>query len=274
MRVGAHIHRPVGPLAGLVDCIWLWQGYASPQPKERVLPSGTLDLVINLRDDRLRVYDRDDPARCDVYSGTMISGATSGYLVIHTPPIADVVGVHFKPGGAAPFLGIPAGELEDGHASLDALWGTRAGRLRERLLESPTRDERIRLIEAFLLERASRRAHHPDVALALAAIEERSVARVAELCARTGLSAKRLIALFRDEVGMAPKTFWRIRRFQAALRDLRERARSPGASGVATDLGYFDQAHMIRDFRAFTGFTPRTYLRLGVDRPNHVPHPG
>ena len=272
MRATAQIHRPRGPLADFVECIWFWHNDASYARKERVLPSGTLDIVVHLGDEPLRVYDRADPERVFSYPGIMIAGAHSGYFVIDPPPRGAVLGVHFKPGGAFPFLGVQAGELENAHANLEAIWGHRAWWLRERLLEATTHAERIRCTEAFLLERAARHLErHPDVAEALAAIEGAKVSSVAELRARTGLSAKRLIALFHDQVGIGPKSLWRIRRFQAALRQI-ECARASRGAEIAARLGYFDQAHMLRDFRDFTGMSPRAYLLAGSDRPNHVPH--
>ncbi|WP_394827652.1 DUF6597 domain-containing transcriptional factor [Pendulispora albinea] len=274
MRMDARIHRPKGPLAGFVDCIWSWQNDGGGQPKERVIPSGALAIAIHLGEDRVRISERGDAARFVSHGGSAITGAHSRYFVIQTPPRPSVMGVLFKPGGAFPFLGVEAGDLEDAHVDLEALWGPRARRLRERLLETSDLAARVRLIEAALLEGAVRSLERtPAVALALEAMEQPDFTRVADLRARTGLSAKRLIALFRDEVGIGPKTYWRIRRFQAALRSL-ERARTPRGAEVAAQLGYFDQAHMIRDFQAFAGLSPQGYLRAGVDRPNHVPHDG
>jgi AraC-like DNA-binding protein len=266
------MHRPVGPLAAAVQCIWCWGEPDVAERRERVLPAGTLDIVFNLRDDRLRVCDRDDAGRSDVLPGTLITGVQSRYLVVPAPPGAAILGIHFRPGGAAALLGIPAGDLEDAYAGLDSLWGAGARRLRERLAEASSRADRVHLVESFLLGRAAPRlAPHPRVALALEALDDPTVLRVADLRARTGLSAKQLIALFRDEVGIAPKTFWRIHRFQAAVRRL-EGAPARGGAELAADLGYFDQAHLIRDFQAFAGLSPRAYLERRPHRPNHVPH--
>ncbi|WP_437774467.1 DUF6597 domain-containing transcriptional factor [Sorangium sp. So ce1097] len=117
----AHIHRPGPPLADFVDCFWLWEAYTAPAPKERALPSGTLDLIINLRETRLGIFDRDDITSFERFPGIMISGARAGYFVIDTAPRASVMGVHFKPGDAFSFLGVPAGALEGKHAALEAL---------------------------------------------------------------------------------------------------------------------------------------------------------
>ncbi|WAS94618.1 AraC family transcriptional regulator [Nannocystis punicea] len=265
----AQLHRPGPPLGEFVDCFWSWDCYTAPAPRERALPSGTVDIVINLRDDRLRVFDRSD--RAALFPGIMVSGAHAGYFVIDTAPCAAVMGVHFKPGGAAPFLGVPAGALTGGHFALAAIWGASATTLRERLLEAAGPDERFRLLARFLLARLARPPRrHPAVAYALRAFDDPDLGSVAEVLTRTGVSAKRLLALFRDEVGLAPKAFWRVRRLQAALRRLDADRPARGAD-LAAELGYCDQSHFDREFRELTGLSPRAYRAQGVERPNHVP---
>ncbi|PCC71613.1 AraC-type DNA-binding protein [Nannocystis exedens] len=265
----ALLHHPGPPLGEFVDCFWAWECYTGPAPRERALPSGTVDIVINLRDDSLRVFDRFD--RASRFPGIMVSGAHAGYFVIDTAPCAAVMGVHFRPGGAAPFLGVSAGELTGGHFALEALWGATAARLRERLLAAAGPGERFRLLERFLLARLARPPRrHPAVTYALRAFDDPDLGSVAEVLAHTGLSAKRLLALFRDEVGLAPKAFWRVRRLQAALRRLDGGGPVRGAD-LAAELGYCDQSHFDREFRELTGLSPRAYRAQGVERPNHVP---
>ncbi len=120
--------RAPGPaLAEFVELFWSWDGYAPPRGMERRLPTGTLELVVNLRADRLRVYDPDDTGRARTLSGSVVSGPHSGHFVIDTACQASMVGVHFRPGGARPFLPLPADRLRDLHVSVPALWG-RGGR--------------------------------------------------------------------------------------------------------------------------------------------------
>src|SRR5438093_5227001 len=90
------------------------------------MPSGTLELVINLHEDEFRIYD---PVRTDEYrrmSGAIVSGAYSGFFVIDTLQHASIVGGHFRPGGALPLLGSSPRELADAHVDLETLWGRRA----------------------------------------------------------------------------------------------------------------------------------------------------
>jgi AraC-like DNA-binding protein len=88
--------------------------------------------------------------------------------------------------------------------------------------------------------------------------------------AQVGLSARRFIDVFGGEVGLTPKLFCRVRRFQKVLRGVAHGRRADWAA-VAADCGYFDQAHFIHDFRAFSGLSPTAYLTQRTEHLNHVP---
>ena len=96
---------------------------------------------------------------------------------------------------------------------------------------------------------------------------------VAEVTGLIGLSPRRFIQVFSAEVGLTPKLFCRIRRFQRVVRHIAKEERVEWAD-VAADCGYFDQAHFIHDFRAFSGINPTTYLAQRTEHLNHVPIPG
>jgi AraC-like DNA-binding protein len=267
---------PSPPLSQFVDLLWLYEGYTQPHAKERILPTGEMQIVINLLEDRSYVYDRDDTNRCQTFRGSLLSGAHSQYQVVGTAQQASVMGVHFRPGGAYPFLRRPAGELRDTNVSLDALWGRAAIELRDRLLEAATHQARFDILERVLIAELARGfgRHGLDqngpVRFALrqfmAAPHVTTMAAVGE---QIGFSPKRFIQLFRDETGFTPKVFCRIRRFHRAL-DRMEGRKSVEWANVALDCGYFDQAHFIHDFRAFSGINPSSYLAHGTPHRNHV----
>lgn len=264
-------HTPSPPLSDFVATFWLWESeIAPPHQLERLLPTGTVELVINLHEDETRIYENEDPARYSRHDGAVLCGPHSGHFVIDTASQKQVLGIHFRPGGAFPFLPLPADELQNQHVSLDALWGRNS--LRERLLGVPTTAEKFRILEAALLERRRRAlARHPAVALALREISAApECCLVGELCDRAGLSSRRFIELFRSQVGLTPKLFARVRRFQQVLSRIR-----PGQPvdwlEVALGAGYYDQAHFIHDFRDFSGMTPVAYSSLCTEHQNHVP---
>lgn len=258
-------HSPPPPLNQYVELIWRYQ--ASPSPphsRERLLPMGTSELVINLRDERMRVYSIE--GREQASSVALIAGPHSECFVIDTDPQADFLGVHFRAGGVFPFA--PAAELHNAHAGIEDLWGRRRiEELRDRLLSAHGVESQFRIVEEWLL-RWLPVGRHAAVAYAIG--ELRALRPVADVCSATGLSHRRFIELFRREVGMTPKLFSRVERFQSVVRQV-HRAREIDWAGVALDCGYYDQPHFVQDFKSFAGLTPGEYERLRTDHQNHVP---
>jgi methylphosphotriester-DNA--protein-cysteine methyltransferase len=253
------LSRAPGPaLSGFVERLWLLRD-APPHSYERILPSGTLELVVNVADNAIWIHPAgsDRPQR---YSGAVVSGAYSRFFGIETRAHASMLGVHFKPGGAFPFLGVAARELSDRHVDLESLWGSGARLLRERLCSAQAPAEQFRILEDALRERlnpAVRR--HPVVPYLLAQLE-RPDTGVRELAAHLQMSHRRLIEVFCLEVGMTPKLFSRIRRFEHAAARV-TRASRPGWAQLALAAGYCDQSHLIGDFVRFSGFAPLDFVR-------------
>jgi AraC-like DNA-binding protein len=230
-----------------------------------------MGLVINLHDDLTRIYDRQQPDQFQSYRGSVISGAHSAYTILDSTGQARMLGVEFKPGGALPFLGLPAAELHNQTLSLEAIWGAAAQRLRDDLLAAATPAQRFALLEAALLARLHpERMAHPAVGYALAALHSAPLTpTMAAVTERIGLSQTRFIQVFREAVGLAPKQYCRVRRFQHVLRALEGDAPVKWAE-LAQRSGYFDQAHLIHDFHAFAGLTPTAYLALRGAERNHI----
>ncbi|MGO4880211.1 MAG: DUF6597 domain-containing transcriptional factor [Bryobacteraceae bacterium] len=267
-----HHHAPGPPLGQFVQLFWLYEGYSQPHDKERLLPDGSMELVVNLNEDRVRAYDPHQTDKFHTLRGAVMVGAHSEFFVIDTAGQYSVAGVHFKPGGAFPFFDPPANELHNAMVSLEDLWGPLARQLRERLLEAATPEAKLRVMQQTLLAKAAERLdRHPAVAFALDQFRGVPHARtIAEVTDQIGLSAKRFIEVFRGEVGLTPKLFCRVRRFQRALR-IASTGRAVEWAAVAADCGYFDQAHFIHDFRAFSGINPSTYVAQRTAHLNHVP---
>jgi len=254
-------YKPKPPLSKFVDTFWLFEGHNSENKTERILPTGTLELAINLRQNELRFYDAVRPENCSRLSGAVVSGASGRGFTPDAPEEVFIIGVHFKPGGAFPFLGLPAGDLADTHVDLETLWGPSAGRLRERLCEVRTSVERFQLLQEALLSRLGHGVEqHYAVSAGLEMFgKNHSGPRVREAAKYLGLSQRRLIQVFKAEVGMTPKLFSRIQRFQQT-RALIHHSPSINWADFAVDLGYFDQSHLIREFLEFSGLSPTDYV--------------
>jgi AraC-like DNA-binding protein len=266
-------YKPPAPLDRFVHVIWCMEQEPTPHPRERLLPDGSVELVINLRDERVPVYTAGDLDRCEVFRGGVVAGPHSQFFAIDTATELNVVGVHFKAGGAYPFFKLPSGELHNLHVGLDALWGrAAAGEVRERLLEAASPHAKACVLERALLAAAGGvLERHPAVAFALNAFHEAAEARkIAEVADEIGLSPRRFIEVFRKEVGLSPKLFCRVRRFQKVVRMISAGRRLDWAE-IALTCGYFDQSHFIHDFQSFSGINPSSYLADQIEHLNHVP---
>jgi len=269
-----HLHViPAPPLSRFVELLWYYQEPPKPHAKERLMPDGCVSFIINLAQDETRLYDADDVSKVTTFGAASLSGPQSRSFVIDTDEQTCVVGVSFRAGGTVPFLGLPSDELLNQHLDLEDLWGLRARELRERVLSAPTPRAKLRVVELALLERAAGRFDgQPVVEYAVRNFLVRPAAvRIAEVSSQTGFSTRRFIELFKQHVGMTPKLFCRVRRFQTVLR-LITSGKPVNWTGVALDGGYFDQAHFIHDFRAFSGINPAKYLADYKDFPRHPNH--
>ncbi|HVT98621.1 MAG TPA: helix-turn-helix domain-containing protein [Acidobacteriaceae bacterium] len=266
------LHIPAPPLASFVRCFWYWEGMPHPHARERLMPNGEATIVFNLRDDEMRLYDADDLDRYTSCGLAGLTGPRTGCFAIDTAAQDRVIGIEFQPGGTFPFFREPAGEIANQSAPLDCLWGAAVGEIREQLLAARSVDAMFVILATALLERLVRPLElHPAVGWARGWIcRAPHVATVAGVVDRIGLSQRRFIELFRDQVGLPPKAFCRVRRFQRVLESVHRKAGVDWAQ-VALDGGYYDQAHFIHDFQGFAGMTPAAYLARATEHLNHVP---
>jgi AraC-like DNA-binding protein len=268
----ARFRRPAAPLDAFVERFWYFGGYAAPYSRERALPTGTVELVFNLGDARMRVFRDDADFTGQHFRDAVVCGPQSGYFVLDTSTPANVAGVHFRPGGATPFLGVPATDCTDRHVELADIWGSAGAHdLCERVRAARSPEAMFDLVERALLARLRRPLlMHPAVEHGLRALNRApEIARIAEVQHDSGYSSKRFIGLFAEAVGLTPKLYCRIQRFQAAI----GRAARGGPiewAMVAADGGFYDQPHLNREFRNFAGVTPGAYRPVAPDRPSHI----
>jgi AraC-like DNA-binding protein len=252
--------RPDVSLARFVDSIWLYDGYQPDHAEELHLPDAALQLVIDLRESR--------PA-------AGIVGPSSRPFALTTDCQFSVIGVQFRPAGAPAVLGTsPRGTLDENIALCD-VWGESAGELQERLHEAASPQERLEMVDAFLS--ANLRddlAPSPAVVLAAQKLQRFGGAGiVSRLGEQVGLTPARFMQQFEDAVGLKPKLFQRLHRFQRAVR-LLHNGREASMTGIALRAGYFDQPHFTHDFRSFAEMTPSAYRERFGDHMNHVPVEG
>jgi AraC-like DNA-binding protein len=265
--------QPAAPLRPFVKVLWATEpgdAAARVARRERVLPTGAIHVAF-LFGEPLRLFRDEDDREGGVVGRSVVGGARATYYLKDVSRPSPSVGVQLQPGAAEIVLGVPAGEIGGRHTLLEGLWGSAAAEALERLVDAPSAAGRLIALEAILLARLPRvRGVHPAVAEALARFAAAPDVPVGDVVQATGYSHRRFVTLFRDSVGLTPKAYARVLRFQSAIARLAARP-APRAIEVALDAGYSDQPHLNRDFREFAGISPERYRRAQPDSSNHVP---
>jgi len=237
--------------------------------RELSLPSGTINLYINLDRDQIRIYPVDGGPP-EVRSGIAVRGPNSRPVYVDPADQRRVMWVSFRVGGASPFVPADAADLRDRIVDLADLWGRDGELLRERLLAASTVERRLDELAAALLARPRRPLDRRDDAVVAAAVALHRGASVGDAADRLGWTPRRLGRAFTAHVGLAPKRFARVRRFQRLVRAVATSA-GPDWARLAVETGYHDQAHLIHDFRDLSGLTPGAYRPRSPGEHNHVP---
>jgi AraC-like DNA-binding protein len=233
----------------------------------RGLPSPWLTMIITL-DDPLVISRHPDPRQPASTHDFLLGGLhTSPALITHQGRQSGLQ-LALTPLGARSLLGIPAGELASIDVEASEVIGRLAGEVRERVLAAPDWAGRFAVLERYLAERVrlaeDTELPRPEVSYAWQRLRQtRGAVSVAALAAETGWSPRHLGEQFRAETGLTPKAGARVVRFDQARRRLQGVAaagRQVRIADLAADSGYYDQAHLARDFRALAGCPPSVLL--------------
>lgn len=250
--------------------LWFVSREALPHRRERGLPSGRVDIVIPLLQDSVFRFESIEALVPRRFRGAVVCGAHDRFIVRGMAGASSVIGVHFRPGGAAAFFGGAVGGLRNQTVLLEDVWGPSARELRERLLAAPKVAQKFRILEEELASKMSVRTADAMVVQALRALHlDPSAARIAGLQRAAHCSPQIFIRRFEAAVGLAPKRYARVLRFNALLPHL-VRCGPRDWAQLAVDGGYFDQSHLCREFKRLAGLTPAAYVPMSVDQPTHV----
>lgn len=251
-------HPALRPL--LHSYVGYWEDSVVPV-RMRTFPSGNVVVVINLAEP-LRMVATPHPGFTSASFPALLAGMDDGPGVYEHPGGQAGIQLDLTPLGTYRLLGIPMHEVTNLVVDLEDLLGPCARMLVDRLRETPDWPTRFDLLDGLLLSRLAEGPEPaPEVreAMRLLAASGGRVA-VASLADEIGWSRKHLVTRFKQQVGLPPKTMARVLRFRRAL-DMMTRG-VPGFVDIAVACGYYDQAHLIREFRDLTGCTPRELLAI------------
>ena len=265
---------PAAPLGRFVQVLWYSHLPVAKHRYERILPTGCAQVILNLERDCL--HDCPEGLPDQPVAPALVVGGRSTYEIVAARDMASLIGISFKPGGFAAFAGDAVNRFSNLSIPLDAAWGSASLTLRSRLRETDDIRTRFRIIEAFLLERlaacasprADARRQLVDFAISSFGAAP-ALSTVRQVARSTGLSERRFSQIFREEVGLKPKVWCRIQRFQRAVRMLHSGTDVPWAE-LALDCGFYDQSHFANEFRAFSGVDATTYSANRTRWANHI----
>jgi AraC-like DNA-binding protein len=245
--------QPTAALARFVECFWTLEsdaGAAATQP-ERLLPDGCVELILNFGE---RFREHKDNGKSERQPQHLLVGQMTRPILITPTGSVQLLGIRFHPGGTFPFFRIPMQELTNRVTDLEALSSEFQNDL-VRCAEETSSLLKVAAVEKLLVERVRSCKHDSRlVSLVTKLVQNGGQVSVDQLATDAGVSSRQLERRFLLEVGIGPKLLGRILRFQQIFRAVDRH--DEGWAAVAAGCGYYDQAHLIRDFREFTRQTP------------------
>ncbi|GGV28181.1 hypothetical protein GCM10010182_58920 [Actinomadura cremea] len=238
-----------------------WEEVALPS-RMRTLPTRSAVVIINLGPPMF--LRTPDPSGADRDFGSFVAGMHDGPGMYEHPGGQLGVQLDMTPLGAYTLFGVPMGRFANAAVELPDLLGPGAAALVDRLAGTPGWGDRFDLLDAYLLRRLDG-APAPDREVRRAwdlLLRSGGTAGVAEIAADVGWSRKHLTHRFREQAGLPPKVMGRVLRFERAVGLL---ARGGGLASTAFACGYYDQAHLNREFRTLAGCTPTELMDAGAE---------
>lgn len=246
------VHEALAPYVRLV---WLLEcdGPALFGGPERIVADGVVEAIFHYRTPFTMRFADTEAAEQPV---SLLVSQTRRFVEIEPAGAGGFVAVRFQPWGAHQFLPVSARDVADRATPADEVWSRPDVReIEERIATAATDEERVGVLQAFLLRRLERH-RKPDVSgLVRALWRTPPPVRIDHIADSLGIGQRRLERTFETSLGMTPKHLTRLTRFLRACRSLRE-APDARLTGIAYDAGFYDQAHFIHEFRTFAGMTP------------------
>jgi AraC-like DNA-binding protein len=268
---------PIPRLRPFIQLLWASCHQASSEgliliERERIIPSACMHLVFRFSDQPIRIFKSIEDTQGNAFHCGAVGGIRSAYYVKDIASTACTVGASLRPGACEALFGIPADEVSDSHLSLEDLWRNAARSLCDQLQEASDLERRLKVFELFLANRLPLVSGiHPAIAHALSRFS--TTTEIGRIVEETGYSHRHFVKLFRQSVGLSPRVYTRLLRFQNVLKHGFDKTRGRWID-VALEAGYADQAHFNREFRELTGVSPTEYLLNRRGDPHHVRIPG
>ena len=269
------LHVPAFPLNQFIEHFFYYEGLSPAHNKERFFPDGNTEIIFDLSENTQYIYDNESLREIQACRYAWVSGVRTRSITIPSGRGSRMLIVAFKKGKAYPFYPTPMSEIANQVVSADLIFGRSIVYLREQLLASASIEELFLRLETFLLRQLNgalaneTRAHCIEYALRHI-VNQPNVLSLQHLYDHIGYSQKHFISLFKEQVGVSPKQYLKLMRFQRVIMEIENHVPIHW-SNFAQENGYYDQPHFINEFKSFSGFTPGEYINRKTDTLNYVP---
>ncbi|MDX2068453.1 MAG: helix-turn-helix domain-containing protein [Haliscomenobacter sp.] len=251
-------YPPSPHLAPLIKCFWSLEFAATPQPeKQTIIPDGCIELIIHYGD----LYQQfQENGSSFIQPRSFVFGQLSNTLEIAPIGHTGIIAARFHPDGFIPLATIPLAGMENRAVPLTELFGEESDFLEKNILIASTQAERIQHIETFLLARLNKLEVLDCIVKSSIEIlvSQAGQVKVEEMAEKLNINRRKLERKFSINVGLSPKQLSKIIRLQTALKQLNQNTEL-SLTELAYQSGYFDQSHFIKDFKAFTGISPKQF---------------
>jgi AraC-like DNA-binding protein len=250
--------EPPNEMTSFIKCYWALESSMEDTPeKQTIIPDGCIEMIFHYGD-LYRQYSRNEESI--VQPKCFVIGQLTEPLRIEPTGTTGIFAVRFHPNGFLPFTTMPIKELENTAGSLEKLFGKEGLEIEKKILNAGTTPERIKLVETFLSSRLTQpgnvdRIVKLTVETILTANGQLSIN---ELSLQTNINRRQLERRFSSAIGLSPKQLSKTIRLQATLKMLLTK-KFTSLTALAYENEYYDQAHFIKDFKEFTGRTPKEF---------------
>jgi AraC-like DNA-binding protein len=253
------VYTPATELQSFVKCFWTLEDEGTEKlVKQRVLPDGGMEMIFHYGDLYQQYFE---DGTCIVQPRSFVFGQISTYLEIAPTGTTGLVAARFLPDGLIPFLDIPLSSLENKAVAIKDVFGEKGKWLEEKVIAATTNPGRIKWIEAFLLSSlADTQTINPIAKKCVEIIfQTQGQLGMAELAGRMKVNRRNMERKFVSAIGMSPKQLSKVIRLQTTLKMLEQKNFS-SLTSLAYENGYYDQSHFIKDFKEFTGMSPKLFF--------------
>ena len=254
-------HPVIDSLSRHVGNIFHFKDFIPNHEFERVVPSGSFFIILELDGFTRYLLDNETLNPYAKFSKAWISGLHKNFITISTHKHSEMMIIQFNPGGIFPFLHIPAEELNDKVVPTEDIFNGEILKLRDKVKQKNSTSEMFSLIEDWLLQRFKPELDTPKSIFEVLRIMENEPLEInyKHILKLFPYSQKHLINLFKKYVGLTPKYYQRILRFNEILHKIQKEEKISWTQ-IAYSCNYTDQSHFIKDFKHFSGFNPTEYI--------------